>query len=89
MATTQYNLEYYFDTAHELADKVAAKADQIDEQRQIPAELAAEFADKGFFRLLQPSSSGGAQLEHPDFLKILEMLKAGSLTRSLTRKLVG
>ena len=76
MGTTQYNLEYYFDTAHELAEKVAAKADQIDEQRQIPAELAAEFADKGFFRLLQPSSSGGAQLEHPDFLKILEIFAA-------------
>ena len=73
MATTQYSLEYYFDAAHELADKVAAKADQIDDQRQIPAELAAELADKGFFRLLQPSSSGGAQLEHPDFLKILEI----------------
>ena len=73
MATTQYNLEYYIDTAHELAEKVASKADQIDEQRQIPSELASEFAQKGFFRLLQPSSSGGAQLDHPDFLKILEI----------------
>ena len=73
MATTQYNLEYYIDTAHELAEKVAVKADQIDDQRQIPSELASEFAEKGFFRLLQPSSSGGAQLDHPDFLKILEI----------------
>ena len=73
MATTQYNLEYYIDAAHELAEKVESKADQIDEQRQIPSELASELVEKGFFRLLQPSSSGGAELDHPDFLKILEI----------------
>ena len=63
MATTQYNLEYYIDAAHELAEKVESKADQIDEQRQIPSELASELVEKGFFRLLQPSSSGGAELD--------------------------
>ena len=71
-----HDLEYYFDTAHELAERVAEQADQIDDERQIPAKLAAEFADKGFFRLLMPRSLGGAQLEHPDFLRILEILAA-------------
>ncbi|SUZ49809.1 uncharacterized protein METZ01_LOCUS2663 [marine metagenome] len=72
----QHDLEYYLDTAHELAERVAEQADQIDDDRQIPAKLAAEFADKGFFRLLMPQSLGGAQLEHPDFLRILEIFAA-------------
>jgi len=73
MALPQHDLDYYFDTAHELAQSVAVQADRIDEERQIPAELAAEFADKGFFRLLMPKSLDGAQLDHPDFLRIVEI----------------
>ena len=73
MAIAQHDLEYYLDTAHELAERVAAQANQIDSERQIPAELAGQIADKGFFRLLLPRSLGGAQLEHPDFLRILEI----------------
>ncbi len=69
----QHDIEYYIDTAGELAERVAAHADQIDSERQIPAKLATEFADKGFFRLLLPRSLGGAQLDHPDFIRILEI----------------
>ena len=76
MAFPQHDLNYYFDTAHELAKKVAANADQIDIDRQIPTELTNELADKGFFRLLLPKSLGGAQLAHSDFLKILEIFAA-------------
>ena len=59
-ALPQHDLEYYLGTAHELVERVAAQADQIDLERQIPAELAGEIADKGFFRLLLPKSLGGA-----------------------------
>lgn len=76
MAFPQHDLNYYFDTAHELAEKVAANADQIDIDRQIPTGLTNELADKGFFRLLLPKSLGGAQLAHSDFLKILEIFAA-------------
>ena len=72
----QHDLEYYFDTAHELAERVAEQADQIDEERQIPPKLAGEIADKGFFRLLLPKSLGGAQLGHTDFLRIVEIFAA-------------
>ena len=76
MVFPQHDLNYYFDTAHELAEKVGANADQIDIDRQIPTELTNELADKGFFRLLLPKSLGGAQLAHSDFLKILEIFAA-------------
>ena len=76
MATAQHDIEYYLEAARRLAEKVAATADHIDGDRQLPSELAGEMADKGFFRLLLPRSLGGAQLDHPDFLRILEIFAA-------------
>jgi alkylation response protein AidB-like acyl-CoA dehydrogenase len=76
MATAQHEIEYYLEAARELAGKVAATADRIDDDRQIPTELAEELADRGFFRLLLPRSLGGAQLDHPDFLRVLEIFAA-------------
>jgi len=76
MATAEHDIEYYLAAARELAGKVAAAADRIDGDRQIPSELAGEMADRGFFRLLLPRSLGGAQLDHPDFLRILEIFAA-------------
>ncbi len=73
MAIAQHDIGHYLDTARELAVLVAASADRIDSERQFPPELAGELADKGFFRLLVPRSLGGAELDHPDFLKILEV----------------
>ena len=76
MATVEHDIEYYLEAARELAGKVAAAADRIDGDRQLPSELAGEMADRGFFRLRLPRSLGGAQLDHPDFLRILEIFAA-------------
>jgi alkylation response protein AidB-like acyl-CoA dehydrogenase len=76
MPATQYDVGYYMDTARQLAVHVAAHADRIDLERQLPPELAGEIADKGFFRLLMPRSLGGAELDHLDFLRILEVFAA-------------
>lgn len=73
MPTAIHDIEYYLDAARDIAVRVAAEADRIDADRQIPAELAGELADKGFFRLLIPRSFGGAELSHPDFRRILEV----------------
>lgn len=76
MPATQYDVGQYLDTARQLAAHVADSADRIDRERQLPPELAGEIADEGFFRLLMPRSLGGAELEHPDFLRILEVFAA-------------
>ena len=73
MPVVSHDIEYYLDAARDLAVRVAAEADRIDYERQIPLELAGEMADKGFFRLLLPRSLGGAELPHPDFRRILEV----------------
>ena len=73
MTTTQRDTNYYIDTARRLAELVAANADAVNEQRQIPTRVANAIADAGFFRLLMPRALGGAQLDHPDFLRIVRI----------------
>ena len=79
MPTAPHDTEYYLDTARELASRVAPKVDIIEAERQLPTELANEIADNGFFRLLVPRSLGGAELDHPTFRKILEIIIMGNL----------
>jgi alkylation response protein AidB-like acyl-CoA dehydrogenase len=73
MSIAEHDTGHYLKAARQLAASVAANADRIDSERQIPPELAGEMADQGFFRLLLPRSLGGAELDHPDFLRILEI----------------
>ena len=63
----------YLAGARELADAVGEAGDEIAESRRIPVELSNEIADRGFFRLLLPKSLGGAEMAHPDFLKIVRV----------------
>ena len=70
------DIDHYLAAAPAFVERVADAADAIDAERQIPADLAADLADEGFFRLLLPKELGGAQLAHPDFLRILELFAA-------------
>ena len=76
----QHDVAYYLKRAGPLAEKVAASADQIDSERKMPPDLAAELADDGFFRLLLPRSLGGAELAHPDFRRILRVFGQAEAT---------
>ena len=73
MAIAQHNIGYYLEAARALATRVAAAADRIDREREIPSELAGELAEKGFFRLLVPGSLGGAELDFLDYLQIVQV----------------
>ena len=73
MLIAQPDSGYYLDTARKLVPHVAANADRIDLERQIPSALAKEIANKGFFRLLVPRSLSGAEMDHMEFLQILEV----------------
>ncbi|MEE8045669.1 MAG: acyl-CoA dehydrogenase family protein [Dehalococcoidia bacterium] len=67
------NSAEYIDRARELAVKVADRADEIDETRRIPADLAGEMADAKLFRLLVPKSLGGVEIDHPSFVEIVRI----------------
>ena len=60
MASAQNNSGSYLTAARELAPRVAAAADDIDRERELPEKLFTELADNGFFRCLYlaPSVAG-------------------------------
>ncbi len=60
--------------AAELAPIIKENSVRINEERQIPSEIAEDLADRGFFRLLLPKSLGGTELNHSEFLDILEII---------------
>ena len=73
MTTAQTDVPHLLKTAHDLADLVRTATDRIEAERRIPPDISNEIADRGFFRLLLPRSLGGAEMEHPDFLKIVRV----------------
>ncbi len=73
MVAKQQDTEHYVETARKLASLVDANTDRINEQRKIPTDVSDAIADAGFFRLLMPRNLGGAQLDHPDFLRIVQI----------------
>ncbi len=57
--------------ARGFAARAEAAGDEIEAGRRLPADLAAYMARAGLFRLLVPRSLGGAELDFPDYLKIV------------------
>ena len=73
MTSTQTDVPHLLETAHDLSGLVRTATDRIEAERRIPPDISNEIADRGFFRLLLPRSLGGAEMEHPDFLKIVRV----------------
>ena len=54
--------------AESIVPKIAAAADDIDAERELPAALADQMKALGLFRLLVPRSVGGEEMDWPDYL---------------------
>ena len=72
MPPAQDKVGTYLDAARELAPRIAAAADQIERDRELPRELAHEIAGKGFFRMLVPKALGGAEIDLMEYLSVIE-----------------
>ena len=55
-----------------MAKRAAESANLLDAERRLPPELAAAMADGGLFRLLVPRSLGGAEMDFPEYLRVVE-----------------
>jgi indole-3-acetate monooxygenase len=64
----------YLARAEALAPRVAAASDEIERERRLPAALLAALMDAGLFRLLLPRSLGGAEIDPPTFLRVIEAI---------------
>jgi alkylation response protein AidB-like acyl-CoA dehydrogenase len=60
----------------ELAPRIAARAEEIEEARRLPADLAAELANAGLFRLAVPTSLGGLELPPATIVATIEAVAA-------------
>ena len=60
--------------AEALLETVAARAPDTEQQRRLPADLAAELAQAGLFRMLVPKSLGGAEVDVATLFGALEQL---------------
>ncbi|WP_417622982.1 acyl-CoA dehydrogenase family protein [Parasphingorhabdus sp.] len=54
-----------------LLPEIAARAEDIEQARQLPADLAAKLARAGAFNLSKPAVLGGLELAPLDFMKIV------------------
>ena len=72
MAFAQDRPGSYLTAARELTPRIAAAADDINRERELPDELFAELADKGFFRLFVPRSLGGGEIDYLEHLSIVQ-----------------
>ena len=69
------------DAARELAPAIRSCADQIESDRELPRPLFEALAGAGFFKLLIPRTVGGAEIDLPTYVQVLEELgKADSST---------
>lgn len=60
------------ETARELAPAIRAAADEIDQTRELPRALFEKIADAGLFHLNVPREVGGAELDLPTFVQVIE-----------------
>jgi len=58
--------------AKSLGPTLAASADKIERRGELPADLVAALIEKRFFRLLQPRSIGGEELDPVSYVPIIE-----------------
>ena len=57
-----------------LGPDLQARAEEIETARRLPADLAAQLADAGFFRMVTPASLGGLELPPADIVRAVESL---------------
>lgn len=58
--------------ARALAPTIAASADRVEAERRLPVSLSDALHDAGLFRMLLPRSLGGAELDPPTFVQVME-----------------
>ncbi len=62
----------YLQRARDLGPAIDAAADEIERTRDLPASLFVALREKGLFRLVQPEDYGGAELDPPSLIQLIE-----------------
>jgi alkylation response protein AidB-like acyl-CoA dehydrogenase len=62
----------YVARARSLGPLLTAATDEIERNRELPASIVSALTDNGLFRLLQPRSLGGAELDPMTYIRVVE-----------------
>jgi alkylation response protein AidB-like acyl-CoA dehydrogenase len=62
------------ETARKLAPLIRSSAPETDAQRELPRPLFEAMADAGLFRLALPRTLGGAEMDLPSYIQVIEEL---------------
>jgi alkylation response protein AidB-like acyl-CoA dehydrogenase len=62
------------EAARKLAPLIRSSADETDARRELPRPLFEAIADAGMFHLAVPRSLGGAELDAPTYVEVIEEL---------------
>lgn len=62
----------YLQRARDLGPAIDAAADEIERLRDLPQPLFRAMLERGLFRLVQPSDYGGAELDPPSLIQVIE-----------------
>jgi alkylation response protein AidB-like acyl-CoA dehydrogenase len=76
------------ETARALAPRIRASAAETDAQRELPRPLFEAMADAGLFRLGLPRTLGGAEMDLPSYIEVIEEIgRADASTAWVTNQL--
>ena len=62
----------YLRRVQDLGPMIDAAADEIEQTRDLPPSLFAALRERGLFRLVQPVEYGGAELDPPSLVQVIE-----------------
>ena len=68
------NAAQYLEAARKLQPMIRASADEIEAARELPRPLFEALADAGLFHLAVPAAIGGAEIDLPTYVQIIEEL---------------
>jgi len=72
--STQSSDNALLDAASAFAPELAMRAAEIEKNRYLPQDIAARFAEAGFYRLLMPHACGGHEAHPARYLEVIERL---------------
>jgi indole-3-acetate monooxygenase len=72
--TDMHDRPDYVARARSLGPVLVASADEIERTRELPQSIVSALIDNGVFRLLQPRSLGGAELDPMTYLQVVEQI---------------
>ncbi len=74
MGEILYDGPDYVARARSLGPALTGAADEIERNRELPASIVSALIDNGLFRLLQPRSLGGAELDPMTYVRVVEQI---------------